>query len=182
MKSNGATCVAVQGGGAAGLFHAYSTTNGFTWTDSADLSTVLTAAAPGGNIVGLAWTQDSGGPCWVVACETVSANVVFARSPDGVNWTLQTGGVVSQQAVSDMAGAGGALVCTLDDVGSGGPSGTMFSVDGGVTFFPCPASFTSNITTLYARSRIAESPTGFMMANGKYARFSSLSGLPPTSL
>ena len=182
MKSNGAQVVALQGLGSADM-GVYVSNDGHSWTLTQNLATIAPA---GGNVHGLAWSADAQGPCWIVAVATVTAYMVFFRSADGINWAACAGGIVSQQDVSDMAavvpGTRAALVCTLGDVSSGGSSGTIWSVDGAQTWYEGQAYFTSNVTTLGARSRVTESPTGLMMANGKYIRFSELAGLPSRSL
>jgi hypothetical protein len=181
VQSNGAVCVAVPS--STNVFTTFYSTDGVTWSSSASLAGLISL----GTIVGLAWTADAVGSCWLVCVSVVGLpHPLWFRSSDGINWTAQTGGVTSSTyKVTDMAACGSLLVCTTADQTSGGPSGQIWSPDGGVTWYPSQACFTSNSvgsTVGYSRPRVSSSGIGFMAYNSLYARFSTLAGVPATKL
>lgn len=185
------TVVAVQGWtgagltgggtGGQGLGDVYYSTDGHTWNTSTSLAGIMAATDA---VVGLAWTQDANGPCWLAAVQPASGVTYFCRSPDGDSWTLQSGGVSTKFTISDMAAYGGVLVAVVLEPSIAAFSGPhIFSTNGGVTWYPTQATFTSNISAVgLNRPRVIASPTGFMMSNGVWTRFSSLSGLPAEAI
>lgn len=181
MKSNGTQILCIPSTTAAGGYTVWQTTSIGTWTSNSGLASV---APGGGKVVGLAWTQDAVGLCWLVCVQPGSGHPVFFRSADGVVWTAQAGGMtgVFVPVIKDMAAAGSHLKCTLADNSTGGPSGMIFSTDGGLTWSWDQAVLTTNTVLGLNRSRVASSTIGFMSMNGIWCRFSGLAGLPPTQL
>lgn len=188
LKANGTQMVAIPS--SVGVTSVYQSTDGATWTTSTNLTTALGGSAATSTVVGLAWSRDAGGPCWIAAIQPASGPPVFARSPDGLVWSMQSGGMTATPTIVDMAAVGDCLCATLADTtptggNPPGGSGSIFSVDGGVTWYQTQAWFSFNatlITTAYSRARIVSSGLGFLMLNTYFCRFSSLIGLPPTAL
>jgi hypothetical protein len=168
---------------ASGFYDVWRTTDGVTFSNLSNLSTLLSS---GNTIVGLDWGADVLGPCWLAAIQSGSGQPFWARSSDGITWTIQTGGVSTNMVVTDMAACGSLFICQLADASAAGPSGQIFSVDGGITWFFSQANFTSNDTSGttpgYIPSKIVSSQIGFMALNSLWVRFSTLHGLPPTKL
>jgi len=180
LKSNGTQVLAIPS--SVSLYTVYQSTDGHTFTSSAGLGSILAA---GNTVVGLAWTADAAGPCWVAAVNNGAGSTFWVRSADGVTWTTQLGGISANLVATDMAGCGSLLVCTLADQSSAGPSGQIWSPDGGVTWYNSQATFTSNDTTAtagYSRSRVRESNQGFLAFNSLWLRFSELGGNPVAKL
>lgn len=181
LKSNGAQIVCIPSTTATGGYTVWQSADGSTWTSSASLAGL---APSGGKVVGLCWTQDALGLCWLACVKPSSGAPLFFRSGDGVTWTLQSGGMTTAFVVVDMAAVGSHVVCTLADASSGGPSGATFSVDGGISWYFSQAVFSTNqaVSDGRQRSRIVSSSVGFMSSNAIWQRFSGLAGLPPTQL
>jgi hypothetical protein len=181
LKSNGSQVVGIPS--SINLFTVYSTTNGTSWTTSSSLSSLVPA---GYTVVGLTWTQDALGLCWLACACNGSAPPLFYRSIDGVTWTAQLGGMTTTVTVVDMDASGPLVVATLKDGSTGGPSGAIMSPDGGISWYASQHTFAANTgsppTPNSTRARVASSQIGFMTMNGLYLRFSGLGGLPPTAL
>lgn len=155
--------------------------DGITFTDES-MSTII---GSNDQIVGLCSTQDITGACLLLAVfNTVSLKTRFYRTADGIVWSSQsTPSTIFE--VSDLAACGALVVATLFDASSGGPSGTAWSPDGGVTWYFGEATFTSNAlqsATYYERPRVVSSGQGFMTFNGNWFRHSLLQGSPPNPL
>jgi hypothetical protein len=178
MKSNGVQVICIPSSLATGGLTVWRTTTGNSWASSSSLASV---APSGAKVVGLCWTQDPVGPCWL-ACVTRTPsfnNASFFRSSDGVTWTAQSGGMTAGAHVSDMEAVGSHVKCTIRETLSAGASRTVFSVDGGITWYQEQAVLTTNYSILgQTRPRLASSSIGFMNANGIWSRFSGLAGLP----
>jgi hypothetical protein len=182
LRSNGGQVVAIQS--ALDNYTVYSTTpaalaanRAAPWTQSTSLAGLLAA---GNTVVGLCWTQDLVGPCWLAACQSQAGGApFFFRSADGVNWTNQQGGMTTPATIVDMMAVGPMITATLQDSALHGPSSTIFSVDGGITWYSQGVVLTSNVNPIgQNRARIYASQTGFFYANGVWARFSGVCGLP----
>jgi len=192
VKSNGAQVVVIANTTASGGLTVWSGSlnlaeTTLTWSSSSSLASAAIALFAGGKCVGLCWTQDAVGLCWLAAVQH-GVTTTFFRSADGITWTEQEGGLAAtNQKVVDMAAAGSHVFCTLIDSGSTVPAllpGAMFSVDGGITWYPSQLSFTTNTATVSNanRPRVASSSLGFVVANAIWQRFSEPAGLPPAEL
>ena len=186
LKSNGGQVVAIQS--ALDNYTVYSTTPAALaanpaapWTQSTSLAGFL---ATGNTVVGLCWTQDLVGPCWLAAVQSQSGGApFFFRSADGANWTNQQGGMTTPVTIVDMAAVGPMITATLEDSVLHGPSSTIFSVDGGISWWASGVVLTSNVNAIgQNRARISASQTGFFYGNGEWARFSGVAGLPALPL
>lgn len=180
LKSNGSLVVAIPS--QTSLYTVWTTPDGFTWSSNAGLATAI--GGSGSTVVGLAYASDDLGPCWI-ACVQEGSTPKWFRSEDALTWTAQAGGVTTAMTLVDMAAIGSTLVCTSADVSSTGPSGSIFSVDGGITWYPTQTVLTTNSSSaLNQKSRVisAGGKLGFMVANGLQARFSELGGLPAAQL
>ena len=187
LKSNGGQVVAILS--SDGLYNVYSTTPAALtanpsapWTISTNLAGQLAA---GKTVVALCWTQDAIGPCWLAAVQVTAGGnpPFFYRSADGNTWTSQAGGMSTNVTIVDMAAVGPLVWATLEDSALHGPSSSCFSVDGGVTWYPHGVVLTSNANPIgQNRTRVANSQTGLLMANGIWCRFSGVSGLPALPL
>lgn len=184
LKSNGAQIIAMPIGGNAGYF---TSADGHTWTTQVSSGFLGTHD----QTYGLAWGYDSTGPCWLLAVNQntnlTPHGLAFYRSADGVNWTLSSTltNFSNAQLFSDLAFVNGAFVCALQDYSNQGPSQTIFSTDGGVTWYYAPANFASNTDstlTPYERPRIVASDVAMLALNGKWVRGSFAGGLPLTTL
>ncbi|HEX3345101.1 MAG TPA: hypothetical protein VHS09_11045 [Polyangiaceae bacterium] len=180
LKSNGTSVLAIPyKGGFGASTNVWKTTDGHTWTNVATLAFL----AASDNVVGLAW--DPLLELWVLALQTTTPTVYFYTSPDGVAWTSAGTAPTTHLSVTDMAAVDGALVCALAEVSSGGKSGTIWSGDGGATWWPGKAELALNEQASfsgYTRPRIAASDQGSLLWNNYYARFSKLTGFPAASL
>jgi hypothetical protein len=192
IKSNGKQVVAIQSQNSAGSFPVFTSPDGVTWSTSTSLSTLVGAGY--GQLMGLTWTQDALGSCWLACINPFSSGIpTFFRSADGITWTAQLGGMTATTIdgvaakVQDMASCGNNVVCTLLDAGSGPAiSSQIFSVDGGITWYVGQAGFPSNTSGSSSnnRSRVAsaDGTIGFVATNGLWTRFSALCGLPAASV
>lgn len=187
IKSNGTQLVAIQSQNSVGTFPVFTSPDGITWSTSTSLTTLL-GGVSFDQCMGLTWTADALGPCWLACINVFGSGIpTMFRSADGINWTAQTGGMTTTNQVQDMAACGSSLVATLiDSVSPAGVSGQIFSLDGGISWYPGQAHFTGNTSGSSSnnRARIASAgrTIGFMTTNGFLARFSALSGLPAAAL
>jgi hypothetical protein len=177
LKSNGVEVLAILS--SVGQTTVWYSTDGHTFNSTSSLSSLLSA---GDTVVGLAFAEDAVGPCWLAAVNHASGPPSWYRSTAGVNWTPQAGGISTNETITHMAAVGSFVFCTLKDASSGGPSGAIYSVDGGITWYFSQATFTSNTATVYNPSIVRSSGIGLMTMNGLWARFSDLSGLPAVHL
>lgn len=157
----------------------YTSTDALAWTP-VSLPGIGTFDQP----AGIAWDQQR--EQWILAINTTSTvKVYFYTSPDGITWTKVTTPPALSMQIADIAVLCGNYVCTLADAASAGPSGQIYSEDGGATWYFSQAGFAENIATAdykYMRSQIAQSPIGLLAHNALRARFSLLAGLPPVAL
>ena len=178
LKSSSTQALAIPK--AVNLWTVYATTDGHTWSSSSGLGTLLST---GDTVVGLAWGADAQGPCWLAAVNTGSGKPLFARSTDGLAWSLQAGGTVGNFTISEMASDGQTgFVCPLVESVSRGASGQIYSVDGGVTWRTSPATLAGSQASPspgYITSKVVAGLAGFFTANNITARVSSNAGLTP---
>jgi hypothetical protein len=161
LKSSGTQAIAIPYGLPLTTFAYYVSSDGVTWT------TQNLPALNGGvqYVTGLTWGADLQGPCWLITVQVTSTTTSTYRSPDGLSWTLQAAGASNLKQIGDIAYAAGATVATLGDQSSAGPSGMIWTPDGGLTWKAGQAWFSSNAapsTTGYQRSRIVASDQGFL--------------------
>lgn len=181
LESNGTIALAIPR--MSGEYTVFYTSDGVTWTPESGLSSII---ASGNTVVGLVWSTDAEGPCWIVAAQSASGQPFWCRSSDGITWNTQAGGVTTNMVVTSMASLGNSLlVCQLGDASSGGASGQIFSVDGGVTWYQSPSTFASSQahpSNGYIQGQVVASDTNFLAFNNLNARFSNPAALPSTPL
>jgi hypothetical protein len=159
---------------------AYVTTpDGVTWTQ-----TGITLGLENNNCVGLCFTADAEGPCFLAAFyDSGSGRTYFYRcSADGGpgNWTA-SGAPLTPFQIADMTATGSLVVCTLADDGSGGGTGIVYSPDGGASWFFSQGNLTANAASSalgYIHPRIVTNGQGFLNVDSLWSRFSLMAGLP----
>lgn len=142
-------------------------------------------------VTAICWTLDATAiadgksGCFLLAVyNTGTTKTRFYRSEDGISWTA-TGAPTAAFEVADLAAVGSLVVATLMDASSGGPSGQVWSPDGGATWYFGQATFTSNVANTgatFERSRVVAGSQGFMAMNPDWFRFSVMQGTPTSAL
>jgi hypothetical protein len=185
LKTNGAMAVACPAFWQPASPLIYLSADGITWTGHA-----LPFVTGFATVAGLTWNAVA--QIWIAAVQASASTVAFYSSPDAITWTLVAAPSwdampppgPSNNQIADLESLGGSLVVTLGNPTSGGPSGTVFSPDLGVTWYPSQAVFPNSdgAAIIGIRSRLAASPTGLLAINNYYGRFSDLVGLPITTI
>lgn len=181
FAANAAICVLAIWGEHAPSY--YTTVDGVTWV--AQSATFITGSNV--QVQGVAW--DAARQLFVVVTQTNvgGSPVGFSiwTSPDGIAWT-DVGAGPTGWVITDLAVLANGYVLTLADVGSAGPSGQLFSIDGGSTWYPSQAVLPNNLAVsslYYTPSQYAcQSTIGLLVFNSNNLRFSRLAGLPPVHL
>ncbi len=184
LKTNG---LPIGSGGQAIAFPAFAgsaTFNYWTSNDGQAWSIQHLPALDGGTakVVGVSWTRDATGPCWILFVQATSTTTAIYRSPDGLAWTLVAAGPSNRRPQAELAALPyGMLVATEVENTSTTPSGQVWSPDGGVSWYQGQAYFSSNLAVGagYTRPRVVAGDIGFLAWNAKWLRFSQLAGLPP---
>jgi hypothetical protein len=160
-----------------GTFVYWTSPDGVTWTQRS-----LGTLNPNQSIFGICWTQDAVGPCFLVGINEPGKVALFARSADGITWTLQS--TPNMAEGTDLAAVGPSVYTALVDASSTGPSGGAFSIDGGVTWYFSQAVLTTNLAlgSYYTPRSVVASSFGLLSFNSLWFRFSALAGVPATSL
>ena len=183
LAASGNVCLAVPyfqvTFGAAQQAFSWTTPDGINWTRN-----TLAFLGAHDQCVGVIW--DPLRSVFVMAVQTAinsGVTCAFYTSPDGAAWTLQNVGP-NLVAIADMGVIGSYYVCSELDVGDAGPSQTMWSSDGGLTWFFGQPGFSSNVGVAnffrYAAPQYASppSPIGLAYFNTLFFRFSPLVGRP----
>lgn len=180
--NGGPNNLAIAFGRAAGSVNStyWTTTNASTWT-----SRVFAFQTSTGTVTDIVWTVDLNGPCFLASHYDSSTQLTtFWRSSDGINWTPSGAPTTTIEVVS-MAAIGEQIVGTLVDNGSGGIAGTVFSPDGGLTWYFGQATLTTTLANTdpkYMRARAFASPIGFLAMTALRTRWSHLQALPAVNL
>lgn len=160
-----------------------TSTNGHTFSATSLQTTLLLNATD--TVQGLCWSPSRGAFFAWVNIGASNTPQLF-KSTNGTTWTavtMVTTSVVGN--VSDMSAIGPNLVAILDDSGGTVGSRTIFSPDGGATWYRGAASFASNNTSsasTYIHPRIAQGDNGLFAINSLWGRFSHRQGLPSVRL
>jgi len=187
LKSNGLPPPGVGGAGMLIAMPAFEPQTTFDYWISFDgLAWALQhfAALDGGvqKVMGLAWTRDALGPCWIATVQVTTTTTAIYRSPDGIGWALVGPGPTAHRPQSELAGLPtGELVSMTVELTPSSAAEQLWSPDSGASWYAAQAHFSGNLAvgTGYTRPRVVSSDIGFLAWNTEWIRFSHLTGLPP---
>jgi hypothetical protein len=180
LKSNGSVVIAMAYGdnASANPFYWYSN-DGITW-HARSMTFLLNGSD---TIQALCWSPYFE-LFFAITHIASTGNTGVLSSPDGIGWSVVANSTTSFYGQNSMAAIGHTLYCSLIDNGSGGPSGAIFSPNGGHDWYLSQESLADSQSSSlgYLRPHMTQGDFGLAHIDNNWGRFSLQYGLPLSHL